>query len=264
MARIWSQAPIFEYVKKELFWLIFYRYGFLISMKKLKNRLLGKKRKTYLYEKVEKSTFEVTCSKMIHIFQVKNMRRFVILVGQSVFDTSKFHEKSWILCIKIFTVKKKVDEKTTFPKSPICNWTSIFWIFEKKFFFVIFFSNVHFKKKLLSFFWKLFYNKIRNTSRTILFWLFWIFCEKCIFNPKRSVFVFQKNKNEQKCKLNSRMEGGRKVHFSKSSFGLLVVKPKPNFFHNRYRRLSVNFHKLHFWTWNELFNCFFTDCIVRH
>ena len=44
--RIWSKPPIFEYVKKVLFWLIF--YGFPISMKKLKNRLFVKKSKNYL------------------------------------------------------------------------------------------------------------------------------------------------------------------------------------------------------------------------
>ena len=44
-ARIWSKPLIFEYVKKVLFLLIF--HGFLISMKKLKNRFFVKKRKKY-------------------------------------------------------------------------------------------------------------------------------------------------------------------------------------------------------------------------
>ena len=51
------------------------------------------------------------------------------------FGTSKFHEKSWIFGIKISIVQKKVDEKTTFPKSPICDPTLILWIFEKNRFF---------------------------------------------------------------------------------------------------------------------------------
>ena len=83
-ARIWSKPPIFEYVKKVLFWLIF--YGFLISMKKLKNLLFVKKSEKYLKCEFQKTcTFEVTCWKMIHNFQVKNWRRFVILVSQSFF-----------------------------------------------------------------------------------------------------------------------------------------------------------------------------------
>ena len=143
-ARIWSKPPIFEYVKKVLFWLIF--YGFLISMKKLKNRLFVKKRKKYLKCEFQKTcTFEVTCRKMIHIFQVKNRRRFVILLIHFFFGTSKFHEKSWFFCTKISIVQKKVDKKTTFPKSPICHWTSILRIFEKnQFFFDFFCSNLHF------------------------------------------------------------------------------------------------------------------------
>ena len=84
-------------------------------MKKLKNRLFVKKSKKYLKCEFQKTcTFEVTCWKMIHIFQVKNRRRFVILVGQSFFGTSKFHEKSWIFCIKISIVQKKVDKKNDF------------------------------------------------------------------------------------------------------------------------------------------------------
>ena len=70
-------------------------------MKKLKNQLLVKKRKKYLKCEFQKTcTFEVTCWKMIHIFQAKNQRRFLILVGQSFFGTSKFHEKSWIFVSK--------------------------------------------------------------------------------------------------------------------------------------------------------------------
>ena len=70
-------------------------------MKKFKNRLFVKKRKKYLKCEFQKTcTFEVTCWKMIHIFQAKNQRRFLILVGQSFFGTSKFHEKSWIFVSK--------------------------------------------------------------------------------------------------------------------------------------------------------------------
>ena len=126
-------------------------------MKKLKNRLFVKKRKKYLKCEFQKTcTFEVTCWKMIHNFQVKNRRRFVILLIRFFFGTSKFHEKSWIFGIKISIVQKKVDEKTTFPKSPICDPTLILWIFEKnRFFFEIFCSNLHFKKK--RFFWSFFF-----------------------------------------------------------------------------------------------------------
>ena len=105
-------------------------------MKKLKNQLFVKKRKKYLkYEFQKTCTFEVTCRKMIHIFQVKNRRGFVILLIHFFFGTSKFHEKSWIFGIKISIVQKKVDEKTTFSKSPICDPTLILWIFEKNRFF---------------------------------------------------------------------------------------------------------------------------------
>ena len=112
-------------------------------MKKLKNRLFVKKRKKYLkYEFQKTCTFEVTCRKMIYIFQVKNRRGFVILLIQFFFGTSKFHEKSWIFGIKISIVQKKVDEKTTFPKSPIYDPTLILWIFEKNRFFVKFFVYI--------------------------------------------------------------------------------------------------------------------------
>ena len=140
-ARIWSKPPIFEYVKKVLFWLIF--YGFLISMKKLKNRLFVKKSKKYLKCEFQKTcTFEVTCWKLIHNFQVKNRRRFVILSVQSFFGVSKFHKKSWILCIKISILQKKFMKKTTFPKSPICDPTLILWIFEKNRLFLNFFVYI--------------------------------------------------------------------------------------------------------------------------
>ena len=108
-ARIWSKPPIFENVKKVLFWLIF--YGFLISMKKLKNLLFVKKSEKYLKCEFQKTcTFEVTCWKMIHNFQVKNRRRFVILRGQSFFDVFWFCVKN-VLSIErevfFFVFKKK-------------------------------------------------------------------------------------------------------------------------------------------------------------
>ena len=78
-------------------------------------------------------------------FELKSMWRFVILPTQSFFGTSKFHEKSWILCIKISIVQKKFMNKTTFPKSPICDPTLMLWFFEKnRFFFEIFCSNLYF------------------------------------------------------------------------------------------------------------------------
>ena len=140
LSRILSKPPIFEYVKKVLFWLIF--YGFLISMKKFKNRLFVKKRKKYLKCEFQKTcTFEVTCWKLIHNFQVKNRRRFVILPRPSFFGVSKFHEKSWILCIKISILQKSSWKKRLFPNHPyvIRHW---FYGFLKK---IDFFWNFLFK-----------------------------------------------------------------------------------------------------------------------
>ena len=142
-------------------------------MKKFKNRLFVKKRKKYLKCEFQKTcTFEVTCWKMIHIFQVKNRRRFVILRGQSFFGTSKFHEKSWILCIKISIVQKKFMKKTTFPKSPICDPTLILWIFEKNRFFLKFFVQIYTLKKNVFFcrFFNIFVcKKVRNTTDPLFF-----------------------------------------------------------------------------------------------
>ena len=153
-ARIWSKPPIFEYVKKVLFWLIF--YGFLISMKKLKNRLFVKKRKKYLKCEFQKTcTFEVTCWKMIHNFQIKNRRRFVILVWQSFFDFFGFFVKN------VLSIEREVFFFFVFKKK-LSNWTPVWGGGEEK-------------------------------------------------------FIFQNQ-----------------------LFGLLVVKPKVHFFHNRYRRLRVN------------------------
>ena len=70
-------------------------------------------------------------------FSSKKSEKVLNTSGIIFFGTSKFHEKSWIFCIKISIVQKKVDEKTTFPKSPICHWTSIFRIFERNQFFFV-------------------------------------------------------------------------------------------------------------------------------
>ena len=129
---------------------------------------------------------------MIHIFQAKNRRRFVILVGQSFFGTSKFHENSWIFCIKISIVQKKVDKKTTFPKSPICHWTSIFRIFEKNQFFWIFLFKFTLLKK--RWFFVVFFENFFTTRFVILvgqsFFDFSGFFVKNVLSIEREVFFF--------------------------------------------------------------------------
>ena len=80
-------------------------------------------------------------------FSSKKSERVRNTTDPVFFGTSKFHEKSWIFGIKISIVQKKVDEKTTFPKSPICDPTLILWIFEKNRFFVKFFVQIYTLKK---------------------------------------------------------------------------------------------------------------------
>ena len=109
---------------------------------------------------------------------------------------------------------KKVDEKTTFPKSPICDPTLILWIFEKNRFFLKFFVQIYTLKKngvFLSLFLKFFYKKVRNTTGTKFFWRFLILCEKCVINRKRSIFF---SFSKQKLQIEHPYEGGGK----KSSF----------------------------------------------
>ena len=91
-ARIWSKPPIFEYVKKVLFWLIF--YGFLISMKKLKNRLFVKKTEKYLKCEFQKTcTFEVTCWKMMQVLSTKVVVKVCICAGAGFSWYTKITQK---------------------------------------------------------------------------------------------------------------------------------------------------------------------------
>ena len=149
------------WVKKVLFWLIF--YGFLISMKKLKNRLFVKKRKKYLKCEFQKTcTFEVTCRKMIHIFQVKNMRRFVNrnTSGTIFFWYIKISWKHHELLYQNLHSTKKSWWKNDF--SQITHmWSDIdfmdFW--KKSIFFEFFCSNLHLKISFFVVFFECFLQK---------------------------------------------------------------------------------------------------------
>ena len=127
---------------------------------------------------------------------------------------------------------KKVHEKNDF--SQITHmWSDIdfmdFW--KKSIFFEIFCANLHFKKNgfFCSFFLKIFFKKVRNTTGTKFFWRFLILCEKCVINRKRSKFFFVFKK---KIQIEHPYEGGcgRKVHFSKSTFWITIREIKSRLF----------------------------------
>ena len=132
-------------------------------MKKLKNRLFVKKRKKYLKSEFQKTcTFEITCRKMIHIFQVKTRRGFVILLIHFFFWYFKISWKIMDFWYQNLHSTKKSWWKNDF--SQITHiWSDIefmdFW--KKSIFFEIFCSNLHFKKKrfFLSFFYFFFLQK---------------------------------------------------------------------------------------------------------
>ena len=139
-ARIWSKSPIFEYVKKVLFWLIF--YGFLISMKKLKNRLFVKKSKKYLKCEFQKTcTFEVTCWKMIHIFWTKVGAKVRNTIHTKFFWNIKISWKIMNFVYQNLHSTKKVHEKNDF--SQITHmWSDIdFMDFWKKSIFIFLFKS---------------------------------------------------------------------------------------------------------------------------
>ena len=169
----------------------------LVTKSDRKVDYLSKKVKKYLICEFQKTcTFEVTCWKMIQIFQVKNLRRFVILVSQSFFGTSKLHEKLWIFCIKISIVQKKSWCKNAFSQITHMQLEVFFFYFWKKsIFFDFFCSNLHFKKKMIfCLFLKNFLQQGSWYYYHNLFFVFVAFFVKNVLFIEREVFFFQNKK----------------------------------------------------------------------
>ena len=123
-------------------------------------------------------------------------------------------------------------------------WSDIdfmdFW--KKSIFCEIFCSNLHFKKKTV--FFVVFLNFFFAKRFVILLIHFFFDCfgffVKNVLSIEREVIFFRfQKKNSNWTPV---WEGGaeEKFIFQNQLFGLLVVKPKVHFFHNRYRRLRVN------------------------
>ena len=109
---------------------------------------------------------------------------------------------------------KKFMKKRLFPNHPyvIRHW---FYGFLKKIdFFLKFFVQIYtLKKKRFSF---------------VVFWLFFDCVWKMCYQSKEKYFLFSFSKKN--FKLNTRMRGGRKVHFSKSTFWITSRETKSPLF----------------------------------
>ena len=150
--------------------------------------------------------------------------KYLTPLQPQIFWTKKFHENSWIFHIQFLIVQKKVIKKIIFSESPLCNSKVIFWIFERKLIFLIFFVQIYtlIKKKFFFtfFFWKILkiFGKLKYLTphHPQIFLTFFGFGEKRVFNRERTFFfVFQKTKKTIFLPYEG---GGKKRSFFKINF----------------------------------------------